>query len=66
MTASAMTGKSCEQPTSDDAKVRQCLRCQAAFHSEWAGERVCARCKNTAGWREGVPARSRPLGGRRS
>ena len=36
---------------------RHCLRCRGAFHSEWAGERICARCKGTAAWRKGLPVR---------
>ena len=54
-----------DQPTDDAPKLRQCLKCQATFHSEWAGERICSRCKSTAAWREGVPYGSFPSGGRR-
>src|SRR3546814_10092461 len=32
----------------DDPKVRQCLRCQSDFTSQWAGERICARCKGNS------------------
>jgi hypothetical protein len=32
-------------------KERQCLVCQAAFISEWSGERVCSGCKKRAAWR---------------
>jgi uncharacterized paraquat-inducible protein A len=35
------------QPIKDAPKLRQCLGCQAAFNSEWAGERICSRCKST-------------------
>jgi hypothetical protein len=35
-------------------KKRTCLSCNTAFESEWAGERVCPRCKTTATWRGGV------------
>lgn len=36
-------------------KRRQCLRCGTGFESEWAGHRVCARCKSSGTWRNGVP-----------
>ena len=36
-----------------DAKTRRCLLCGKSFQSEWAGERVCKRCKSTAAWRTG-------------
>lgn len=49
----------------DAAKTRRCLRCKTAFPSEWAGERICSRCKGTAAWRNGTPPRSHPAGGRR-
>jgi len=35
-------------------KRRACLSCNTAFESEWAGERICPRCKTTATWRGGV------------
>ncbi len=47
-----------DQPTNAASKLRQCLRCQAAFHSEWAGERICSRCNGTTTWRSGTPHRS--------
>ncbi len=34
-------------------KHRRCLMCHKPFVSEWAGERVCKRCKSTSVWREG-------------
>lgn len=34
-------------------KTRQCLVCQDAFESAWAGERICRKCKSTAAWRSG-------------
>ena len=34
-------------------KVRKCLLCSTNFESEWAGERVCKKCKATAAWRQG-------------
>jgi hypothetical protein len=49
----------------DIPKTRQCLRCQATFCSEWAGERICARCKSSATWRNGMPQRSYPASNRR-
>jgi Zn finger protein HypA/HybF involved in hydrogenase expression len=38
-----------------DAKLRNCLCCQHAFESSWAGERICPKCKNSSAWRTGVP-----------
>jgi hypothetical protein len=35
-------------------KLRRCLRCKSEFNSEWAGERICRRCKGTVGWRKGA------------
>ncbi|MGE4217806.1 MAG: hypothetical protein AB7G39_00040 [Alphaproteobacteria bacterium] len=32
---------------------RKCLMCGDRFESEWAGERVCKRCKATSVWRQG-------------
>jgi hypothetical protein len=37
-------------------KSRLCLKCRAPFASGWAGERVCAKCKSTSVWRDGVAA----------
>ena len=37
-----------------DPKTKQCLVCKSPFLSEWAGERICRRCKSTAAWRTGV------------
>jgi hypothetical protein len=34
--------------------VRRCLGCLALFDSEWAGERICRRCKGRARWRIGT------------
>ena len=33
---------------------RTCLRCKTTFDSAWAGERICARCKGTNAWRNGL------------
>lgn len=49
----------------EDPKERECLRCQAAFKSEWAGERICTRCKSSNAWRSGLPVRATGSGGRR-
>lgn len=43
-----------------ETRSRRCLRCNANFQSEWAGERICRRCKNTTAWRNGTPAQYRP------
>ena len=48
----------------DDPKVRKCLRCQVAFKSLWAGERICARCKSSNTWRSGIPVRASASNGR--
>lgn len=48
-----------------EAQVRRCLRCQTDFHSEWAGERVCMRCKGSSTWRSGIPVRAATSSGRR-
>ena len=44
-----------ESFSQSDPKPRRCLRCQTQFHSEWAGERVCQKCKGSSSWRSGVP-----------
>jgi uncharacterized paraquat-inducible protein A len=65
MIDSPATDAPSDQPLGDVPKVRQCLRCQDTFRSEWAGERICPRCKTTAAWRKGVPQQSYPVGKRR-
>gem|GEM_PF-1030823 len=35
-------------------KVRKCLRCKKPFESEWIGERICKRCKNSGVWKQGL------------
>lgn len=35
------------------ARARKCLMCGSRFPSEWAGERVCRKCKSSAAWRRG-------------
>ena len=37
-----------------DEKARICLICRSEFPSEWAGERICRRCKATSVWRNGA------------
>jgi len=37
-----------------EAKVRLCLMCRKDFLSEWAGTRVCPKCKNSSAWRTGT------------
>lgn len=34
-------------------KERKCLKCREPFPSEWAGERICKRCKSSGSWRNG-------------
>jgi hypothetical protein len=40
-------------PLAGGRKARRCLMCRNAFDSEWVGERICRRCKDTSAWREG-------------
>jgi hypothetical protein len=42
-----------------EPKTKPCLVCKSPFLSEWAGERICRRCKSTAAWKSGVVSRSR-------
>jgi hypothetical protein len=65
MTYSPAIGAPIDQPTRGAPKLRQCLKCRATFHSEWAGERVCSHCKSLNAWRNGVRLRSCPSIGRR-
>lgn len=44
-----------DEPVAPSPITRSCLRCRSDFQSEWAGERICKRCKGTAAWREGIP-----------
>jgi hypothetical protein len=44
-----------DAPADIKPKQRECLRCQSTFESQWAGERICARCKGTTAWRTGAP-----------
>ena len=37
----------------DERKTRKCLVCKAPFLSEWAGERICHKCKSSSNWRGG-------------
>ena len=41
-----------------DPKVRNCLSCLQPFTSEWAGERICPKCKHSSWWRMGSPRSS--------
>ena len=45
--------KTSEAKQETDRETRPCLLCREPFPSEWAGERVCPRCKSTAAWRNG-------------
>lgn len=53
-----------DTPNMADGKTRQCLRCHVSFESEWAGERICVRCKGTRSWRNGAPVQSFSTSGR--
>lgn len=48
-----------------DPRSRRCLRCQTVFASQWAGERICGRCKGTTAWRSGTPMQTPSVGRRR-
>lgn len=37
----------------NDPQTRSCLTCGRSFTSEWAGERICRRCKSSSTWRQG-------------
>ncbi len=37
----------------DETKTRHCLICKDSFLSEWAGERICRKCKSSSAWRTG-------------
>ena len=37
----------------DERKTRKCLVCKVPFLSEWAGERICIKCKSSSNWRSG-------------
>jgi len=54
-----------EQAPADIPRERSCLRCRTTFQSEWAGERICGRCKSTNAWRSGDPIKSHPTSIRR-
>ena len=48
--------KDTTKPVSDiqyTPKRRNCLMCNDSFQSEWAGERICKRCKSNDSWRSG-------------
>ncbi len=47
------SGETCDSPEliNDGPKTRHCLRCREAFPSEWRGERICRRCKQSNVWR---------------
>jgi hypothetical protein len=36
-----------------ETKPRLCLMCSTEFLSEWAGERICRKCKSSTKWRNG-------------
>ncbi len=54
-----------KESPADTPRERLCLRCSTMFQSEWAGERICTRCKSTNAWRNGNPIKSHPTGVRR-
>ena len=44
-----------DAPAVRQAKPRRCLLCSVQFDSEWAGDRVCHRCRRSSTWRQGIP-----------
>lgn len=42
-----------ESEAKEAVKERKCLMCGQEFSSEWAGDRICRRCKATEAWRRG-------------
>lgn len=42
-----------EAAPATQTRTRRCLSCGNSFPSEWAGERVCKKCKSTTTWRTG-------------
>lgn len=42
-----------EEETPPEIKERKCLKCREIFPSQWAGERICKRCKSSGSWRNG-------------
>jgi hypothetical protein len=48
-----MTMEDSEIPVSANRRLRNCLSCKTDFESEWAGERICRRCKGSSTWRNG-------------
>jgi hypothetical protein len=61
MTKHIQTGRADTQSAGKTAKQRHCLRCDAVFISEWAGERICSHCKGSSAWRKGSPLGNLPL-----
>ena len=48
-------------PVADPPRPRICLSCGQNFLSQWAGERVCPRCKQSSAWRAGLSYKSAKL-----
>jgi len=48
-----MSFEEADDPRVEQRKLRTCLSCNGPFESEWAGERICRRCKGTSSWRGG-------------
>jgi Zn finger protein HypA/HybF involved in hydrogenase expression len=65
MTDVKATTASIDRPTKDEPQLRQCLRCQTTFNSDWSGERICPHCKSSAAWRQGMPPQSHRVGNHR-
>lgn len=52
-TSRADSGANLAPDLTPSSKQRECLMCHQRFPSEWAGERICKRCRQTAAWRQG-------------
>jgi uncharacterized paraquat-inducible protein A len=64
MTKSRLPVGSTDLPSKSLTKIRQCLKCKTTFQSEWAGDRICSRCKRKASWRQSGPLTSSPRNNR--
>jgi hypothetical protein len=54
MTDTPVPGARRDPPAAAGPKLRRCLRCRDPFESAWSGERICAPCKRSSGWRQGT------------
>jgi hypothetical protein len=50
-----------DPPVGEPPRTRICLSCDQDFPSQWAGERICPPCKQSAAWRAGLSYKSAKL-----